>query len=117
MKLDTTNAPTTPKTTNSSFVNPHTGFVVRHNMQITFSKFSALTNDPEQESRHIVHHELIDPNRVTKATINSINMLLEADCVEIDEPLFAHVSQQIVGERNTEFGETSVFSIAPKTKH
>ena len=120
--LNIENAPTSPRTTRSSYLNPHNNTVVNHNIQISFSNFPyprPFTND-ESDNTHTVHVQNIDPKKVLEESQKAIQILIESGVTEADKPKFAIVWQQVVGETNDSFEEkSSVFELnyPNTTKH
>lgn len=114
MQLNIAGAPTSPRTTRSSYVNQETGKVVNHNIQITFSNFSfarPLTKG-EANDTHNVHVGLLDPSKVKEETIKAIKFLIKEDCLINEGAKFALVWHQVVGKENNQFdAEPTVFEL------
>jgi hypothetical protein len=100
MELDITNAPTSPLTTRSSYVN--NGKVINHTMQVTFTHFPEVRPFQENQCKdtHNVTVQQLDPKDVEAQMLKAINMLVENNAVEVYKPRYALVWQQIVGKEN-----------------
>lgn len=97
MKLNTDQAPTSPRTTRSSYL--YNGKVVNHNMQIVFSDRPVITGHRQAgESEHVVNIQSIDPNNIVPDMVNSVRMLIEEKATESKYPKMAYVWQQVVGK-------------------
>jgi hypothetical protein len=105
MELNINNAPTSPLTTSSSYVNPNTGKVINHNMQITFSQFPEMRpfGHSSVKDTHNVFVQQLAPTDLESQINNALNMLFENDTVKQAQPKYALVWQQIVGKNNDSF--------------
>ena len=105
MLLNIKNAPTSPLTTRSSYLNPNTGKVVNHNMEIFFTNVPATTpfEHSDVKNTHSVFVQTLAPDEAEAHAMKAINMLFESNAVEVDKPKYALIWHQLVGKENHRF--------------
>lgn len=110
--IDISNAPNTPLTTRSSFVN--NGKVINHNIQVFFTNFpTPMPFDFDKLNKyHRVLLNSIDPQSPSESVIAVLDNLIDEDAIEAETPKYALVYHQEVGHDNTIFeSEPSVFEL------
>lgn len=112
-QFDIENAPSSPKTTRSSYL--YNGKIINHNLKIVFTDTPFVSTITASNAKiHHVNVMAMRPEDAVNKAVEAVEMLLNQDCIEnASEMKIAYVSHQVLGRTNDVFYEAEMtFQIA-----